>query len=333
MVTQAAVVGTVQHMQELITRGYAAADAEPLAELFNRLTRHAGGRPSTVPAELDAYLTASLPNPARDSRLVLAPDGTLVAAAAVAPPPAGATQAYLPGGVDPGWRGQGLGRELLSWQLGRAAELGRAAPDAAGREPDVGWEAAARVEAGDQAAARLFRRFGLAPVRHWLIMVAPTDGVPPEPPLPAGLRVEPYSPRWERATHAAHSEAFAGHWGFHQWPLAQWVPLAVGSDRFVPKLSPLALAGDELAGYLLSYQDIDPDRFYIGQVGVRLGWRRQGLAGALLVRMLSAAGRAGRPWVWLRVDADSATGAVGVYHRAGFTVESRSVTYATPLRR
>ncbi|MGH3680733.1 MAG: GNAT family N-acetyltransferase, partial [Natronosporangium sp.] len=105
------------------------------------------------------------------------------------------------------------------------------------------------------------------------------------------------------------------------------------SDRFVPELSPLALAGDELAGYLLSYQDVDPDRFYIGQVGVRPGWRRQGLAGALLVRMLSAAGQAGRPWVWLRVDTESSTGAVGVYQRAGFTVESRSVTYATTLRR
>ncbi|MPZ26329.1 MAG: GNAT family N-acetyltransferase [Micromonosporaceae bacterium] len=314
-------------MQELTIRGYAAADAEPLAELFNELTQHAGGRPWAVPAELDSYLATSLPDPARDSRLVLSPDGTLVAAATVTPPPEGGTRSDLLGGVHPDWRGRGLGRRLLSWQLDRAAELGRAAA------PDAGWYASTRVEAGDQAAARLFRRFGLTPVRHWLIMVAPTAGVPPEPPLPAGLRVEPYSARWERATHAAHSEAFADHWGFHHWPLAQWVPLSVGSDRFVPELSLLALDRDELAGYVLSYRDIHPDRFYIGQVGVRPPWRRRGLAGALLVRMLSAAGRAGRPWTWLRVDADSSTGAVGVYRRAGFTVESRSVSYATTRRR
>ena len=39
----------------------------------------------------------------------------------------------------------------------------------------------------------------------------------------------------------------------------------------------LALDGDQIAGYLLGYRAADPDRLYIGQVGVRPAWRRRGV--------------------------------------------------------
>lgn len=251
-------------MRELITRGYAAADATAVAELFNALARDAGGPEWAAPAAVQSYVDIYLSDPGRDSRLVLAPDRTLVGVAMVTAPPAGGSHVNLAGGVHPAWRGRGVGRRLLGWQLDRSRQIHEA------QAPGTGWDVHADADLGagdgDAAAVRLFWRFGLAPVRYWFSMAAPT-AVPPAAAVPDGLRLERYSPGQELALHAAHMEAFADHWGFQLRPLAQWTPTTVGSDRFIPELSLLAFDRDELAGYLLSYQDVEPDRIYIGQVG------------------------------------------------------------------
>jgi ribosomal protein S18 acetylase RimI-like enzyme len=126
-------------------------------------------------------------------------------------------------------------------------------------------------------------------------------------------------------------EAFADHWGSQRRDYSDWVTLTVGSEGFLPDLSVVAFDGDEIAGYVLSYRDADPERVYIGQVGVRRPWRRRGVAAALLAQVLRDAAAAGFATASLGVDADSPTGAVAVYERVGFTVENRAVTYAAPL--
>jgi mycothiol synthase len=318
--------GSVDGVTELTTQPYEPADAPAVAELLNAVSRHAGAHAGLEPGAVQAYLAAGVPDLATDSRVLRAPDGTVVAVAVVRLPPGdGRTQVELAGAVHPDWRGRGLGRELLGWQISRAREIRQAvAPD------DAGWSAHTGAELGDHASVRLYQRFGMTPVRYWFSMVADTAAAPAVPP-PDGLRMEPYAARHEPVLHRAHMEAFADHWQFHHRTLAEWAPLTVRSEPFRPDLSRLAFDRDELAGYLLGYRDAAPDRLYIGQVGVRPGWRRRGLAGALLAEVLAAAAAAGLTRAGLGVDADSPTGAVGVYQRVGFTVESRAVTYATPL--
>lgn len=311
-------------MGQLSTRGYQESDAPALAALWNLIEQHAGGHGGFSPEDVQSIVAGMVRDAASDSRLVFAPDGTLVAAAVTPTPPAGGFRVDAMGGVHPIWRGQGIGRELLSWQLARAAEIRRA------EAPDARWEAHAGTLVGDEEAVRLFRRFGMTPVRYWFEMAAPTAQAPAMA-LPDGLRVTTYSPEHEKTLHAAHTEAFADHWGSQRRDLEQWATMTVRSETFLPHLSLLAFDGDELAGYVLSYTDADPDRTYIGQVGVRRPWRRRGLAGALLARVLEAAAPTGRTTASLGVDADSPTGAVGVYERVGFIVESRAVTYATPI--
>jgi mycothiol synthase len=306
-----------------LTRGYEPADAPAVAELANLLARHAGGHPGSTPELVRSYLESSVPDPAADSRLVLV-DGALVATALVVTPPEGGTQVQAEGGVHPRWRGRGIGRQLLGWQLARAAEIHRAVA------PAAAWDVHVGVPAGDGDALRLYRRLGLTPTRYWFAMLAPT-APPRTAELPDGLRAETYTADRERALHAAHMEAFAEHWGFQFRELARWAPMAVRSEWFLPELSLLAYDGEQIAGYVLSYRESGPDRIYIGQVGVRAPWRRCGLAAALLSRVLAAAGEAGWSYATLGVDADSPTGAVGVYERVGFTVESRSITYAAPI--
>lgn len=312
-------------MEDLITRPYRPDDAAAIADLANQVTTHAGGSPDVTPTMVTEHFVR-IRDVGSDSRVIWAPDGTLVAAGDIRPPPDGGHLAVVSGGVHPRWRGRGLGRELLGWQLARVGAIRRETA------PAAGWEVHVGMIAGDEDAARLYRRFGMSPVRYWVEMAAPTAGAAERRmALPDGLQVVGYAPEYEPAVHQAHMEAFADHWGYQYRERDGWAVVTVRSQRFRPALSLLALTGDEVAGYLLSYESSHPDRLYIGQVGTRPAWRRRGLATALLVRTMALAARAGLITAELGVDADSPTGAVGVYERVGFAVTERAVTYAAAL--
>jgi mycothiol synthase len=325
---------TVGPVEQLVWRGYAAGDAEALAAHHNLLAEYAGGMAGASVDTMESYVSAWLREPAADSRLVFSADGTLVAAGLVSLMPGGSRvglggsvgtgRAYC--GVHPRWRGRGLGRQLLTWQLARASAIHEAAA------PNDRWEIHVGAPAGDEVAARLFHRFGLAPVRYWFEMTAATTA-PPSAGPPEGLRVISYDEKYERSLHAAHMASFADHWGSQYREPARWAPVTVRSDVFAPELSRLAVAGAEVVGFVLAYRVTEPERLYIGQVGTTAPWRRRGVAGGLLAEVVGAAGKAGVTSVGLQVDADSPTGALGVYERVGFSVRSRVVTYAAELPR
>lgn len=311
-------------MPDLLRRPYEPADAPALAELMNVIEEHGGGHPSHTAEELRGLITALVRDLASDSTMVFAGDGALMAAGFTTTPPPNGFRVYLTGGVHPRWRGHGLGRELLGRQLTRADEIHRV------QAPGAAWVAEIpRTPLADEAAIRLYRRFGMTAARYWFEMVASTAQVPAAP-TPDGLRLVAYSPKLDDAVYDAHMEAFAANWAFQHRDRSSWLGITVRSGEFLPELSLVALDGSELAGYVLTY-DAEPERVYVGQLGVRRQWRRRGLAVTLLARVLDAAAAAGRKQVGLSVDADSPTGAVGVYERAGFTAEFTSVTHSIPL--
>jgi GNAT superfamily N-acetyltransferase len=312
-------------VDDLLWRTYRPSDAPALAALMNAIEEHAGGQAGYTAEELQSLITTLVRDNGTDSTMVLDPAGALVAAGFTTTPPEGGFRIYLTGGVQPQWRGRGIGRRILGRHLDRATQIHRhAAPGAA-------WVAEVpRAPAGDGDAARLYRRFGLAPVRYWFEMAACTAPVPALT-SPTGLHVTPYSARYEAALHAAHMEAFAENFAFQPRDLDSWLTITARSQSFLPELSLLAFDGPELAGYLLTYLHADPHTVYAGELGVRRPWRGQGLASALLAQLLDLAGRAGNKLVTLSVDAASPSKAVGIYERAGFTTESSTVTFSRPL--
>jgi len=255
---------------------------------------------------------------------VVLDDADVIAAGFVTTPPEGGHRIDLIGGVVPGARGRGVGRTLLEWQLSRAEEIHAAIA------PDSAWEVHADAAQVDTSALALLARCGLAPVRYAFDMVASTVNVPDAAP-PDGLTITAYDPGQARQVHQAHIDAFADHWGFQARSFERWSLMTLGSATFDAPLSVVATAGAEIAGYTLAYNDLVADRVYIGQVGVRRPWRRRGLAAAMLARVLRLAADAGRKTAALDVDADSLTGAVGVYERVGFHVEHTRVTCGRAL--
>jgi mycothiol synthase len=311
-------------VRDVLWRGYEATDVPALAELMNTIEEHAGGKASYTVEELQGLISTLVRDPATDSSMLFAPGGELVAAGFTTTPPAGGSRVYLTGGVHPDWRGRGFGRAVLERHLSRALEIHEA------MAPDVGWTAESRIGVHGEDAIKLYRRFGMAPLRYWFEMRALARRAPAYA-VPDGMRLVPYSAEHELALYTAHMEAFADNWGHQHRDLASWVGLTVRSKRFQPRYAMLAFEGDELVGYVLTYRYPDPAAVYVGQIGVRRPWRKHGLASALLAGVLDTAARNDRTQVVLHVDADSPTGAVGVYERAGFAVRFSSVTYSISL--
>ncbi|MCX4751050.1 GNAT family N-acetyltransferase [Kitasatospora sp. NBC_01287] len=310
-------------MNDFRARAYRTEDAAAVADLLNAVAKAGGGHLELPAAAIENVVRAQVKDLARDTRVITDAQGRLLAAALVRLPPEGGFRVSLTGGVHPDRRGLGMGRELLAWQLDRAAERhGEAAPDA---------EWLAEVDAGvpDAAAIRLYERLGFARERFFLEMAAPTSSPPVAPPVD-GLRIVPYAPDRERELHAVHSAAFRATWGHQERSFESWAAVTVRSQTFLPEVARLALAGDEVVGYVLPYADA-PQALYIGEVGTATSWRRRGVAGALLTDVLDAAGRSGYAEAALETDADSSTGASSVYEKAGFVVKHRVVVYRKPL--
>jgi ribosomal protein S18 acetylase RimI-like enzyme len=144
------------------------------------------------------------------------------------------------------------------------------------------------------------------------------------------LTIIAYDADQVRQVHEAHMEAFADHWGFERQPYEDFRVEAVDAVDFRADLTLVALDGEQVAGYVISYDGAD-GRHWVGIVGTRRPWRRRGVAGALVALSMRAAAATDRTVSVLGVDTDSPTGAVSVYERVGFTVRSRSISYERHL--
>ena len=270
----------------------------------------------------------------RDTLAAVGPDGELLGYAATrwSPEVRDVDRIYLDGTVLPAARGRGLGRQLLEWGERRAGELHR------DRHPTVPGAITLGVPETAPSREALARAAGFQPERWWYDMRRNLGTAAPErPPVPDGLALVRYDRERDAALRRAHTEAFAGHWGSTPPDLQRWNHWYTGSQAFQPELSWLVLDGEEIAGYLNSYfyaadaAATGVEEGYIGQVGVRERWRRRGLGALLLAAALSGFAEAGYGRAALTVDTGNATGALGLYERAGFTVAHRSVTWAKPL--
>jgi ribosomal protein S18 acetylase RimI-like enzyme len=102
---------------------------------------------------------------------------------------------------------------------------------------------------------------------------------------------------------------------------------------FDPELWFLAMEGDEIAGFCLA-KPADAGDEAVGSIptlGVRRAWRGRGIGLALLRHAFTDLRRRGKRSAVLGVDADSPTGALRLYERAGMRVVGRYLTYEKTL--
>jgi ribosomal protein S18 acetylase RimI-like enzyme len=217
--------------------------------------------------------------------------------------------------VHPDHRGRGLGSTLLAWTEARAREVG-------------GERLVQTVSDSDQAAVVMLRSRGFEPlVTAWLLGIAmPTEPVVPQPP--AGITVRPFRPGDEHAAHQLTEDAF-DEWQPRRKSYEEWALLTVERATFEPAMSPVAFAGDQMVGAVLSLDLPDFGEGYIERVAVRRDHRNRGIARLLLRHAFRAFYRQGQRTCTLWTHSD--TGALSLYERVGMTLQRGSTVYSKAL--
>ena len=224
-------------------------------------------------------------------------------------------------------RGDGLDDAQMRWNIARATEIAH----------EAGKTAVLRIEGRETSIyhRELAARHDFAPERYFIQMARPSSLPIPSPQFPDGLRLAHTNgaadvEKWVEMFNAA----WLDHWGYH--------PLTVERRRYrlsdpdyKPEYDLVGVADDgTFAGFCFCMIHHDDNRRnnhnegWIHLLGTRRGYRKIGLGKALLLAGLELLRREGVEMARLDVDADSPSGAVGLYEAVGFVNIATDVLYA-----
>jgi mycothiol synthase len=330
--------------EELQQAGYAVRPAEmddlpDVLELVNRHSRHLVGVDKYRVQDFQKEWESAGFDLARDTRLVFAPDGTLIGYGEVWDLEEPLVVIYCWGRVHPAWMGRGIGSALLQWAEERARQSLVKAP------PQARLTLMAEAPHLDVCAQQMLRQAGFNLTRHTLQMVidlgqfAPEQGGPAT--LPEGVTIRTMMVgKEERALFEMLRDAFRDHWGYVERPpqveFERWMHFVRYDDRFDASLWFLAVCGDEIVGASLCHEAArgDPQMGWIRTLAVQRAWRHRGIATALLRHSFAEMRRRGKKRVGLSVDAQNLTGAIRLYEKVGMRSDPRYQfdTYEKELR-
>lgn len=229
------------------------------------------------------------------------------------------------GYVHPEFVGQGIGTTLL-----RTLEM-RARQKMVEADPDLRVYIRNGMSISDGRARELHENEGYRPIRFSWRMEITLDAPPPAPQWPEGIELRPFAAdEHARLVYEAVQEAFRDHWGFSPMPFENWKNHTLLRESFDPTLWVIAWEGDQVAGVSLNRYRMGIG--WVGSLGVRRAWRRQGLGLALLRHSFGEFYRRGTRTIGLGVDAENPTGATRLYQKAGMRVASEYVIYEKELR-
>lgn len=272
-------------------------------------------------------------DPARDIRLVFAPNGDMAGYIEVWTTSKPLVHPWIWGRVHPNYDGLGIGTWMLQWAEERALQASVNTPEGLRFAPRVGSFRQA------EKSKTLFEDMGYAHIRSSYHMLIEMDGLVPEPVWSEGITLRTFNPETDaEAVYRAETESFRDHFGFVEEPFEEgfksFKHFQIEYESFDPTLLFLAMDGNEIAGINIcrpnSYDD--PNLGWVSTLGVRRPWRKRGIGLALLRHSFNEFYRRGRRKVGLGVDALNLTGALRLYENAGMHVHKSFDLYEKELR-
>lgn len=240
---------------------------------------------------------------------------------------------WLLGTVHPGWRGQGLGRELIRRNWVDMRLLSRDYPDRPALVSTWAYQQ-------DEPRCRLFARFRLQPYHIYHEMILPVARVGPAPPVPPGIAIQPWRDSHCELAVSLRNRAFAESWGY-QPTTARALRRCFNTGRYEPEFTFTAW----------EMLPTSPQRM-IGLIHCCLGWtqklrqaneaeivwlavapeaRGRGVGRALVLAAIHKLREAGVETVSVGADNPAGSPAPGVYTGLGFTVRKAIVDYQGEL--
>ncbi len=172
---------------------------------------------------------------------------------------------------------------------------------------------------GDESAFRRLLEAGFVHERTFWEMAGPVREQVTDTPLVEGLTIRPAE---DQATvHHVLTEGLAEHWGFDARPFDDWLAMEKSSAGYDPGLWVLAeLDGTPAAAMMLTRRSAADGGLYVQELATLTGYRRRGIATALLRHAFDVARSEGYNHVVLHVDSDNPDRAPEIYRSAGLDV-------------
>jgi mycothiol synthase len=232
---------------------------------------------------------------------------------------------FLDGRVHPEYRGRGLGSYILQWMEARALEM-----LAAQKEDRPGLLRLDFYDRGADAVA-LFERFGFGLAFAEDEMERDLSRPLPDRQFPEGLTTVSWSPKRAGQFFEVYEGAFGDRPRFPHWSEEAWRHNLTDYPDFRPDLSLLVLDGAEGAAFTVCHVEEEGRQQprgtgFVDQMGVRPGWRRQGLGSALLGELMRRFKAEGLARAALSVDVDNQP-AIRLYEGLGFERRRRRTSY------
>jgi ribosomal protein S18 acetylase RimI-like enzyme len=238
---------------------------------------------------------------------------------------------FASGNIRPGWRRKGIGRALLRHGERRLREIAAEQPND-GPRYFMSYPVAA-TQVGNVA---LLRNSGYQVIRYSNDMVRPGLEQIPDSRLPEGIEIRPVREEDLRKIWEAKEEAFHDLWGFipmGDQAFAAWC----GDPTWRKDISSVAWAGSDVVGMVLGLVSEEENRknnrrrVYTESICVRRPWRKRGVARALIAHCLRLARGADFTEAGLSVDAQSPSGALGLYESLGYRVTDQFMFFRKPM--
>ncbi len=319
--------------QALTFRAPNMDDVDDIVDLLNRCTIDQTGQADTNRSLLLSDWTAPGFEPERSLRVVEAADGQIVGYIEVWDTDPIPVTNWVWGRVHPDFEGRGIGTALMLWAEERLQQTLASVP----KDLRVIYRSGGLST--HAPTLRLLEGLGMSLSRYYWRMVIELDEAPPKPVWPNGIEMKSYVEVNDlRAVYRAFNDAFKDHWGHVEQPeeekLVEWEHWISSDEAFNPALWFVAMDGEEIAGVCLCRQREyeDADMGWVNVLAVRRPWRRQGLALAMLHYAFDKFKRMGKLRAGLGVDANSLTGATGLYKKAGMHVAREIHSYEKVLR-
>jgi ribosomal protein S18 acetylase RimI-like enzyme len=308
-------------------------DVEALAELFNRVSTEIIGYADFSTQELSTDLTTTGFDLQKDTCVVINPEGQIVAYQDVFATDPIPVHPMVWGRVHPDYLNLGLGTYLIRWGIQRAHHVLDKVPSEA--------RVAVRsfTESQWKPSIELFEAHSYHSLRHYFQMKIKMESTPPKPQWSEGITIENcLLPEGLEDFYRVFDESFEDHFGHVEQPFEQafeqWKHHSLNDEGHDPSLWFQAKDGEQIAGICLGrkWGWQSKEHGHIRLLGVRRPWRKRGLGLAFLHHMFNVYWERGQHTVTLGVDANSLTGAVRLYEKAGMEVYEQRTVYELELR-
>jgi mycothiol synthase len=320
-------------MTVLTMRPYAGeADLQPIVNLLNLCETI--DRQDHFYSVTDLRLGFAEPgfDLAQNVRLWESAAGNLMAYADIwtPPEPQNSLDGFLGFWVHPAQRWRGIEAEILAWAEARLREMVAV--------HDLPAKLFLHCRDSQTAHTAFYQQYGYHYERCFFTMTRTLTEPIAAPELPAGFQIvqlrgaEDVVPWVEM-----YNQTFIDHWSFHPHTVEEHL-YWISTPKYCPMLDLVAVAPDgTFAAFCYGHIDAEQNQQqgrregWINSLGTRRGFRRMGLARAMLLAGLQRLQTAGMETAKLTVDTQNPNSAQALYESVGFHKLHASLAYAKPV--